>query len=114
MTPKKRSPLYQREQETIDAFHGYQWHLVLDPLYEQFQRWKAGEVSHLEMDEAIHKTHKACQQFAPISEESHWLARYKYKIHLPKGNILFAACRCYKRGARSLFGKAMKMQGRPE
>ncbi len=49
MTAKKRS-------------HLYQWHLVLDPLYEQFQRSKAGEVSHLEMDEAIHKTHKACQQ----------------------------------------------------
>jgi len=62
MAPKKRSPLYQWEQEMIDAFHEYQWHLVLDPLYEQFQRWKAGEVSHLEMDEAIHKTHKACQQ----------------------------------------------------
>ena len=62
MSAKKRSPLYQWEQEMIDAFHDDQWHLVLDPLYEQFQRWKAGEVSHLEMDEAIHKTHKACQQ----------------------------------------------------
>lgn len=31
-------------------------------LYEQFQRWKVGELSHLEIDEAIHKTHKACQK----------------------------------------------------
>jgi len=46
----------------IDAFYDYQWHLGLNPLYEQFQRWKAGEVSHLEIDEAIHKTHKACQK----------------------------------------------------
>ena len=64
MAPKKRSPLYQWEQEMIDAFHfhDYQWRLALDPLYEQFQRWKAGKISHLEMDEAIHKTHKECQQ----------------------------------------------------
>lgn len=69
MTAKKRSPLYQWEQEMTDAFYDYkrsspvdQWHLVLNPLYEQFQRWKAGEVSHLEIDEAIHKTHKACQK----------------------------------------------------
>lgn len=62
MTARNRTPHYQWEQEMIDASYDYQWHLVLDPLYEQFQRWKAGEVSHDEMDEAIHKTHKACQQ----------------------------------------------------
>jgi hypothetical protein len=62
MTPKKRSPLYRWEQELIDDFYDFQWHLVLDPLYEQFQRWKNGELSHQEMDEAIHKTHKECQE----------------------------------------------------
>lgn len=49
MTAKNRSPLYQWEQEMIDAYHDYQWRLVLDPLYEKFQDWKAGKVSHLEM-----------------------------------------------------------------
>jgi hypothetical protein len=40
----------------INAFHGHkrstpqsgsvdQWHLVLDPYYEQFPGWKAGEIS---------------------------------------------------------------------
>jgi hypothetical protein len=62
MTSKKRSPLYEWEQEMIDAYYDHQWHLVLDPLYEQFQRWKAGEASHEEMNKAIHKTHKTCQQ----------------------------------------------------
>jgi len=61
MAAKKRSPLYKWEQEMIDAFYDYQWHLALDPLYEQFQKWKAGELSHLDIDEAIHKTHKVCQ-----------------------------------------------------
>jgi hypothetical protein len=53
----------------IDALHDYkpsspmdQWPLALDPLHQQFQGWNAGDASHLEMDEAIHKTHKACQK----------------------------------------------------
>jgi hypothetical protein len=32
MSPKKRSPLHQWEQEMIDAFYDYQWRLTLDPL----------------------------------------------------------------------------------
>jgi hypothetical protein len=36
MTAKTRSPLYQWEQEMIDAYHDHQWHLVLDALYEKF------------------------------------------------------------------------------
>jgi hypothetical protein len=49
-------------QELIAAFYDYQWHLVLDPLYDKFQGWKAGELSHDEIDEAIHITHKSCQE----------------------------------------------------
>jgi hypothetical protein len=62
MTAKKRSPLYQWEQEMIDAYHDHQWHLVLEPLYEKFQDWKTGKASHLEIDEAIHETHRSCQK----------------------------------------------------
>jgi hypothetical protein len=61
MSAKKRSPLYQWEQEMIDAYYDYQWHSTLDPLYEKFQQWKAGELTHDEMDNAIHQTHKSCQ-----------------------------------------------------
>ena len=76
MSPKKHSPLYQWEQEMIDAFEDYQWHLVLDPLYEQFQRWKAGRISHLELDEAIHKIHKDCQEVYGLFTNKHdFLAR---------------------------------------
>jgi hypothetical protein len=37
MITKKRSPLRQWEQEMIDAYHDCQWHLTLDPLYDEFQ-----------------------------------------------------------------------------
>ena len=58
---KKQSPLHQWEQEMIDAYYDYQWRLTLDPLYDKFQHWRVGETSHDEMDEAIHKIHKSCQ-----------------------------------------------------
>jgi hypothetical protein len=71
MTAKKRSPLYQWEQEMIDAFRDYQWHLALDPLYEQFQQWKAGELSHLEIDEAIYRTHRECREVYSLFMNNH-------------------------------------------
>jgi hypothetical protein len=49
----------------INAFHDYKrsspvdlWYLAHDPLQQQFHRWKAGEISHLETDEAIHTCQK--------------------------------------------------------
>jgi len=53
MTAKKRSPLYQWEQEMLDAYYDDQWHWVLDPLSEKFRGWKEREVSDDELDQAI-------------------------------------------------------------
>jgi hypothetical protein len=47
----------------IDAYYNAQWHLALDPLYENFQRWKAGEVAHDEMEEAIHSPHRKIKSY---------------------------------------------------
>jgi len=64
MSRKKRrqTPEWQWEQALIDAYYDYRWHQVLDPLYEKFQRWKAGELTHADMDQAIHETHKKNQE----------------------------------------------------
>lgn len=93
----------------IGAFHDYkrstpqsggvdQWHLVLDPLHQQFQRWKAGEISHLEINEAIDKTHKGCRtltaclrpseipgQCHPIIKESYFYFTI-HTIEIEKGS----------------------------
>lgn len=60
MSHKKRTqtPEYQWEQALIHAYHDYRWRQILEPLYQKFQQWKAGELDHLDMDEAIHQTHK--------------------------------------------------------
>jgi hypothetical protein len=55
---RKQTPEYQWESALISAYYDYRWKWVLDPLYQKFQQWKAGELSHLDIDEAIHRTYK--------------------------------------------------------
>ncbi len=55
---RRGTPQWEWEQALIDAYYDRRWHEVLDPLYEQFQRWKAGELHHDDMDKAIHETLK--------------------------------------------------------
>jgi len=63
MAPKKRilthqSSGYQWEQSLLDAYYDYHWREALEPLYQKFQQWKAEELDYMDMDEAIHQTHK--------------------------------------------------------
>ena len=64
MSRKKRrkTPEYKWEQALIDDYYDYRWRQVLNPLYEKFKRWEAGELEHWDMDQAIHETHKENQQ----------------------------------------------------
>jgi hypothetical protein len=64
MSHKKRAhtPEYQWEHALLDAYDDFRWQQVLEPLYDQFQRWTAGELDHAEMDKAIHQTHKETQE----------------------------------------------------
>jgi hypothetical protein len=57
-----QTPEYQWEQALIHAYHDYRWRQVLDPLYQKFQQWKAGELDHMDMDAAIHQTHQQTQE----------------------------------------------------
>jgi hypothetical protein len=67
MEHKKRNrtpqtPGYQWEQSLLDAYYDYRWRQVLEPLYQKFEHWKAGELDHMDMDEALHQTHKQTQE----------------------------------------------------
>jgi hypothetical protein len=67
---KRETPEWQWEQALIDAYYDYRYHQVLDPLHDQFLRWKAGELSHLEIDQAIHRTHKQNQELYGLFTEN--------------------------------------------
>jgi len=42
----------------------------LNPLYEKFKRWEAGELAHWDIDQAIHETHKENQHLYSLFNES--------------------------------------------
>lgn len=49
---------------------------MLEPLYQKFQQWKAGELDHMDMDEAIHRTHKQTQEvYAFLTQKRELLLR---------------------------------------
>jgi hypothetical protein len=72
MSRKKRrqTPEYKWEQALIDDYYDYRWRQVLNPLYEKFKRWEAGELEHYDMDQAIHETHKQNQDLYRLFTES--------------------------------------------
>lgn len=71
---KRQTPEWQWEQALIDAYYDYRWRRVLDPLYEKFQRWKAGQLTHADMDRAIHETHKETRElFKLFTSKRSWL-----------------------------------------
>ena len=72
MSRKKRreTPQWKWEQALIDAYYDYRWHQVLDPLYEKFKRWEAGKLTHHDMDQAIHETHKQDQELYSLFTQS--------------------------------------------
>jgi hypothetical protein len=72
MSRKKRreTPEWKWEQALIDAYYDYRWRQVLTPLHEKFKCWKAGELDHWDMDQAIHETHKENQHLYSLFNES--------------------------------------------
>jgi hypothetical protein len=72
MSRKKRrqTPEYKWEQALIDDYYDHRWRQVLNPLYEKFKRWEAGELQHHDMDQAIHETHKQNQELYRLFRES--------------------------------------------
>ncbi len=76
----KHKPTREWEQALIDAYYNYSYHQILDPHYDQFQRWKAGELTHDDINEAIHKVHKENQRlyvfFSRSRKDLVWMIQY--------------------------------------
>lgn len=60
---------WQWEQALIEAYVDHRWHQLLDPLHEQFHRWERGELTHDDLDQAIHQTHKETQRLYGLFTE---------------------------------------------
>lgn len=55
---QRQSSGWRWEQALVEAYYDYRWHLLLEPLCETFQRWKAGELTHADVDLAIEEAYK--------------------------------------------------------
>ena len=55
---QRQAPGWQWEQALIEAYYDYRWHQLLEPLCETFQRWKAGELTHADVDRAIEEAYR--------------------------------------------------------
>lgn len=47
------------EEALTDAYWDYRWRRIMEPLCETFQRWKAGELGHKDVNDAIDEAYKA-------------------------------------------------------
>ncbi|MCL4394541.1 MAG: hypothetical protein M1482_07030 [Chloroflexi bacterium] len=68
--PKRPSPTREWQQKLVGDYYDYKWKELLEPLYQDFQRWKAGERSHADMDRAIHRAHKGSQDLYSLFGEN--------------------------------------------
>ena len=48
----------KKERECIAAYYDKRMRELLDPLYDDFQKWKRGDLSHDELSDRIHEFHK--------------------------------------------------------
>lgn len=46
------------EETMVNAYWDYRWRQIMDPLCDAFQRWKAGELGHADVDRAIDTAYK--------------------------------------------------------
>ncbi len=68
---KLKSPEREWQQKLIDDYYDYRWKQILEPLYQDFQHWKAAERSQADMNQAIHAAHKESQQIYTFFARGH-------------------------------------------
>lgn len=46
------------EERLVADYYDYRWHQLMEPMCEKMQRWKAGQLSHAEMERALEECHQ--------------------------------------------------------
>ena len=50
------------EERLIDDYRDYRWRQLMEPMCDKMQQWKAGELTHADMDQALEACHQqACE-----------------------------------------------------
>jgi hypothetical protein len=46
------------EEQLMEAYWDHRWRKIMEPLCEAFQRWKAGDIGHEDVNSAIDEAYK--------------------------------------------------------
>jgi len=52
----------KEERKFIATYYDKRMRELLDPLYDDFQKWKRGDLSHEELSDRIHELHKGIKK----------------------------------------------------
>lgn len=46
------------EEKLVEDYRNYRWHQLMEPMCNKMERWKAGELTYAEMDQALEECHQ--------------------------------------------------------
>lgn len=50
------------EEKLVDDYRNYRWRQLMEPMCDKMERWRAGELTYAEMDQALEECHgRACE-----------------------------------------------------
>ena len=58
MTESSQESAQWWEEKLVDDYRNYRWGELMEPVCEKMQKWKAGEFTHEEMDQALEECHQ--------------------------------------------------------
>lgn len=70
--PKKSKEERQRDRNIVDRYHQKVTEDALEPLYQDFQKWKNGQLAYDDLTEKIHEFHKKNQQIWTMFNYNGW------------------------------------------
>ena len=52
------TPAQWWEEKLVDDYRDYRWRQLMEPMCDKMRKWKAGELTHDEMDRALEECHR--------------------------------------------------------
>ncbi len=50
------------EEKLVEDYRHYRWQRLMDPMCDKMEKWRAGELTYAEMDQALEECHRqACE-----------------------------------------------------
>ena len=73
MSPDERapSPAQQWEERLVSDYYDHRWRTLMEPLCDKMQLWKAGKLSHADMDQTLERVHNQICELRNVLSQRH-------------------------------------------